>query len=285
MPRVWGQKVDFESGRAAAERGRREYNLGHWQQSIEGFVNAYRLTGDAAFLFNLGQAYRQLGQGDEALRLYWTYLREKPNAPNRDVAEKQIKELEAREGHSTATKGHAAGQPTGPAAPPVQHAIPSTAALPTGAPLAPAPPASPVVSPTVATTAAVTAPTANTVVPPLAARPPAGPVVTVTAAVAPATEHKTPLPRWTPLAAAVLTIGVASAATAAGQSASSRFDELKGSCGQTSQGCTSAEVDGVRNLDRAATILWASAGLLAAATGVTIVVNTRAAGASALWRF
>ena len=40
VPEAWGQQGDVEAARLAAERGRREYNLGHWQQSIEGFEKA-----------------------------------------------------------------------------------------------------------------------------------------------------------------------------------------------------------------------------------------------------
>jgi hypothetical protein len=74
-------------------------------------------------------------------------------------------------------------------------------------------------------------------------------------------------------------------AIATGLSASSRFDSLHGSCGQTAAGCTPDEIDGVRSRDRIATALWVLAGLFATATGVSIYVNTREAGASALWRF
>ena len=83
----------------------------------------------------------------------------------------------------------------------------------------------------------------------------------------------------------MLTVATAASATVVGLQASSRYDDLKSTCGQTAAGCTSDQVDGVRSRDRTATILWVSAGVLAAATGVAIVVNTHAAGASALWRF
>src|SRR3954471_3191930 len=93
---AWGAQPKLDAAREAAERGRREYNLGRWQQAIEDFEKAYQLSGDAAFLFNLAQSHRQLGHNAEALRLYRAFLREKPGAENRGIAETQIKELDAQ---------------------------------------------------------------------------------------------------------------------------------------------------------------------------------------------
>jgi hypothetical protein len=94
-----------------------------------------------------------------------------------------------------------------------------------------------------------------------------------------------PLPAWLPLAGALLTVASATGAIVYGLSASHSYDDLKATCAQTAAGCTADQIDGVKSHDRVATILWVSAGVLAAATGVTIYVNTHAAGASALWRF
>jgi hypothetical protein len=110
-------------------------------------------------------------------------------------------------------------------------------------------------------------------------------VVVASPATPPPARQATPLPRWLPLVGAVVTVAAAAAATVTGLSAGSRFEDLERSCGQTPSGCTADQIDGVRNQDRTATILWVSAGVLAALTGVAIVVNTHAAGASALWRF
>jgi tetratricopeptide (TPR) repeat protein len=261
-PAAWGQS-DVDAARASAERGRREYNLGHWQQSIEAFEKAYQVTGDAALLFNLGQAHRQIGHVGEALRLYRAYLRDKPDAPNREVAERQLKELEAQEARAPA----AAQRPLAPSAKPASAPTGSFVQRPSTAPPSSAAPAA----------ASTTAPP-----PPTAATTSPGAVITVPAS--PPRRH-TPLPRWLPLVGAGLAIASSAAAVVVGLQASNRYDYLRATCGQTAAGCAADQVDGVRSRDRAATILWVSAGVLATATGVTIVVNTHAAGASALWRF
>jgi hypothetical protein len=88
-----------------------------------------------------------------------------------------------------------------------------------------------------------------------------------------------------PLAGAIATVALMTSAIVYGVSASHRYDELASSCGQTTSGCPPADIDGVRSKDRTATTLWILTGVVAAGTGVAVVVNTRAAGASALWRF
>src|SRR5947209_5865949 len=98
-PTLASAQTNIERARSAAEVGRREYNLGHWSQAVTSFEEAYRLSGDAALLFNLAQAHRQAGQGDEALHFYKAYVREQPDGPNRAVAEKQISELKRQDWH------------------------------------------------------------------------------------------------------------------------------------------------------------------------------------------
>lgn len=271
-------QTNLDVAREAAERGRREYNLGRWQQAIDGFEKAYQLSGDAAFLFNLGQAHRQLGHTGEALRLYRTFLREKPDAVNRSVAEKQIKELEAQPA-AGAPPPSATPLPPTPPSPPPQPAQGSTIeVIPAPAPAAPPVRAAPPV--------AASAPTPAPAAVPSAPAPAPAAVTTVTLSGAPPPPpRRTPLPRWVPLVGAGTTVALIASAAAIGLSASSRFDSLQASCGQTAAGCTSDQIDGVRSRDRAATVLWVLAGVFATATGVSVYVNTREAGASALWRF
>jgi tetratricopeptide (TPR) repeat protein len=282
-PLAWAE-ADVDAARAAAERGRREYNLGHWQQSIDGFEKAYQLSGDATLLFNLGLAHTQLGHIGEALRFYRTYLREKPDAPNRDIAEKQIKELEAQAGRETARPAAApkpASVPTIPPPPPngpppsAVHPAPVTPPATTPGAAGPAPPPS----------APVALPSTTAPGPAVAASPPPAANVITAAPTPPPPARHAPLPAWLPLVGALLTIASTTGAIVYGLSASHSYDDLKTTCGQTVAGCTADQIDGVKSHDRAATILWVSAGVLAAATGVTVYVNTRAAGAAALWRF
>jgi tetratricopeptide (TPR) repeat protein len=94
-----------------------------------------------------------------------------------------------------------------------------------------------------------------------------------------------PLPRWLPWAGAGTTIALACVAIGAGVSASNKFDELHGSCGNTSAGCTTTEIDSVRSRAHLANVFWVLTGVAALGTGATIYVNTREAGVAGLWRF
>ena len=92
------------------------------------------------------------------------------------------------------------------------------------------------------------------------------------------------MPAWVPwtLTAATLALGVE--AVLSGLSASNHYDDLKSSCAQTT-GCTSVQVDDVKSRARRANIFWALTGVAAVGAGVTIYINTEAAGMGGLWRF
>ena len=98
-----------ESARQHFQKGQTEYELGHFDSAIREFEEAYRLFPSPAFLFNLGQAYRKLGNNERALFFYRGYLRNTPNAPNRAEVESWIGELE---------KPAPAPAPTAPPPPP-----------------------------------------------------------------------------------------------------------------------------------------------------------------------
>jgi hypothetical protein len=83
----------------------------------------------------------------------------------------------------------------------------------------------------------------------------------------------------------VATVAFGVGAVASGLSASSRYDDLRGSCGQTPQGCSAADIDAVRSRARRANFFWAATAIAATATGVTAYVNTREVGLAALWGF
>lgn len=82
-----------------------------------------------------------------------------------------------------------------------------------------------------------------------------------------------------------MTAALAVAAVATGMSSNSRYDSLKSTCAQTPAGCTADQIGVVRSRDQTANVLWALAGVSAVGTGVTVFVNTREAGVSALWKF
>lgn len=78
------------------DKAKVQYDLGHWKQAIDLWVQAYETFNAPEFLFNIGQAYRQDDNCDRALFFYRRYLASKPTAPNRGEVEGFMKELEAK---------------------------------------------------------------------------------------------------------------------------------------------------------------------------------------------
>jgi tetratricopeptide (TPR) repeat protein len=96
-----------EAARAEWEHASVEYTLGHFDAAARSYEEAYRLQPDPALLFNLGQARRRAGEAEPAISAYKSFLRLSPrDAPDRDIAEKRLQELEA----SLAPQASAAGR-------------------------------------------------------------------------------------------------------------------------------------------------------------------------------
>jgi tetratricopeptide (TPR) repeat protein len=76
------------------ERGTTFYNLGQFEEAIGEYRKGYEQKADPVFLYNIGQAYRQLGALDRALFFYRRYLSTMPNAPNRAQVEQLVVELD-----------------------------------------------------------------------------------------------------------------------------------------------------------------------------------------------
>jgi hypothetical protein len=87
--------IDLAAAKAAFQDGLRAFNLGLWEDAIAGFQKSYRLSGDAALLFNVAQAQRQAGHPKQAIIAYKAYLRENPETPHRGLVEAKIRDLEA----------------------------------------------------------------------------------------------------------------------------------------------------------------------------------------------
>ncbi|MSP62630.1 MAG: tetratricopeptide repeat protein [Myxococcales bacterium] len=131
--------------RALFHRGTTHYNLTEYKEALADFTEAYRLKPDAAFLFNVAQSYRQLGEPERAAQFYRNYLREAKSPPNRVEVEKFIADADA-----TIAARRAAAQPTAVQAPQLDApgagrppAKVETPAAPVAAQVTQAPPAAP----------------------------------------------------------------------------------------------------------------------------------------------
>jgi tetratricopeptide (TPR) repeat protein len=92
------EAVRSETEKAAAnehaQAGLRLYNVGDFGKAREEYKAAYLAVADPAYLFQIGQCSRQMGDLDEALRAYRTYQRDRPDAPNRGEVETILWDLE-----------------------------------------------------------------------------------------------------------------------------------------------------------------------------------------------
>lgn len=88
------QESNKDKALDAYEKGDRQYNLGRWTAAIALFEQAYSLDPDAAYLFNIAQAYRQADDCKQAAFFYKRYLSINTSAPNRTQVEGYIQDLD-----------------------------------------------------------------------------------------------------------------------------------------------------------------------------------------------
>jgi tetratricopeptide (TPR) repeat protein len=233
---------DVEAAKAHFHRGTRLYEVGEYRQALEEYKAAHLAKPDPAFLYNIAQCHRQLGDLDQAVTMYKRFLTASPNAVNRGEVEKRVAELE---GELAKRKGAVDAQ-----------SAPVPASAPAPSPLQPLAPPPPV---------------------PVVAAPP----MAVAAQPSPAGSSLRYL-RW-------LGVGVTSAlvggAIATGISASSRYDDLKNTCGNTPAGCTDSQMNTVKSRALMTNILWALAGTAAVGTGVMFVLTPHESVAQVAWSF
>jgi tetratricopeptide (TPR) repeat protein len=105
---------DKDKAREAYRAATHHYDFGEYQQALDGFKQAYEHYEDAAFLFNIAQCHRALGHKQEAVTFYKSYLRNSPDAPNRDEVKQIITELESALSHDKASAKREPGSTTTP---------------------------------------------------------------------------------------------------------------------------------------------------------------------------
>jgi tetratricopeptide (TPR) repeat protein len=76
------------------EQSKRYYAINEFDKAIAELKEAYTLSPDPIYLFNIAQAMRKKGDCTGAVEYYQKYLRGVPNAPNKGKVETWIKELE-----------------------------------------------------------------------------------------------------------------------------------------------------------------------------------------------
>ncbi len=290
MPATAAAGAPSNAVKAALDQAHRAEAANRSGEAIEALKQAYELSGDTEILFRLAEMTRKAGQDVSALRFYRAYLTRDPRGKHHAVAERQARLLEL---------AAPAPAPTAVAPPPANSPYTAASAAGPGSESRPwetptnAPPAgaaktfgSPAPSAIAGGQSSAPSAIALATTPPPMIDNPSSPSVDLRAdSSPPAAGVEPPLPRWLPWAGFAATLALGAGATVSGISASRHYDDLHNSCGATPTGCSSAQIDDVRSRARTSTLLWVGAGVMAAATGVSVYFNTREAGVSGIWRF
>jgi len=108
-----------ETAREHSGQGDAYYKLEKYGNAIGEYEQAYLVKADPSFLYNIAQCHRLMGHSAEAIKFYRRFLKDAPNAPNRAVAEKHIKDLEETSAHpESAVETPTASRPQTLPAPP-----------------------------------------------------------------------------------------------------------------------------------------------------------------------
>lgn len=92
-----GEDADaLERAKASFAKGEEAYKLGRFEDALAAYSDAYEAKPLAAFLFNIGQCHRQLGNHERAIFFYKAFLREKPDTPQREMVESAIDTAEEK---------------------------------------------------------------------------------------------------------------------------------------------------------------------------------------------
>jgi hypothetical protein len=87
---------DKAVARAHYETATRLYELREYAKALDEYKAAYMAKPDPAFLFNIGQCHRRLGDNPSALEFYRQYLKKAPvDDPNLARVEARIRDIEA----------------------------------------------------------------------------------------------------------------------------------------------------------------------------------------------
>lgn len=88
--------VDEQEGRARFQAGRAAFSAGRFDDALDDFQRAYRLTKNPVLLFNIGAAADHLRKDEIALEAFAAYLTRVPDATNRAEVEGRVRVLRER---------------------------------------------------------------------------------------------------------------------------------------------------------------------------------------------
>lgn len=139
---------DAAKARELFTQGNTFFDLGQFDKAISAWQQGYQLKNDPGFLYNIGQAYRTMGDAEKAIFFYKRYLINAPKAKNKSEVEQKIeilqKQLEERHAPPsglapTPAEGGAVEPPPGTTTAPPNTTPPPPTTSPAAVPAVPAP--------------------------------------------------------------------------------------------------------------------------------------------------
>jgi tetratricopeptide (TPR) repeat protein len=94
----WGGELDKAQAKTHFETATRYYDVQEYEKAIAEYKAGYLAKPDPAFLFNIGQCYRKVGNTEKAQEFLKLFLNKaEPDDPNRANVEARIRDLETDE--------------------------------------------------------------------------------------------------------------------------------------------------------------------------------------------
>jgi tetratricopeptide (TPR) repeat protein len=86
---------NVEAVRRHYQSGVTHYELSEYDAAVKDFKEAYRLSNDPAYLFNIAQSYRLQRKCADAMQFYQRYLNNAGDIPNKDKVQARVDEMRA----------------------------------------------------------------------------------------------------------------------------------------------------------------------------------------------
>jgi len=96
---TWPAQADdpaVEQAKAHFASAQQHFKLGRFDEALAEYTKAFEAKALPAFLFNIGQCHRKLEHFNKAVFFYQSYLRDAPDAPNRDQVVSLISKCEQK---------------------------------------------------------------------------------------------------------------------------------------------------------------------------------------------
>lgn len=94
---AYADDADARAAKKHFQQGQKLFDLGRFDEALGEYEAAYEAKPLPGFLYNIAQCHRNLGNLKQAIFGYRNYLRQVPDAPNREAVLALIDELEDQE--------------------------------------------------------------------------------------------------------------------------------------------------------------------------------------------